>query len=157
MYVKILNNEVDTYPYSLAQLSIDNKNVSFPKINHSVGIPDNLLSVFAEYGVYPCGELERPSYNRQTQLLTKDSEPKLVNGAWCMGWTITEATSDDLVLLTATEARLMRDERNTRLAATDWVGASDVTMSPEYTSFRQSLRDVPAQGGFPYSITWPTL
>ena len=74
-----------------------------------------------------------------------------------MGWTITEATSDDLVLLTATEARLMRDERNTRLGATDWVGASDINMSSEYTIYRQSLRDVPTQTGFPYSITWPTL
>jgi len=50
----------------------------------------------------------------------------------------------------------VRADRNARLAATDWMASQDVTMSSEWASYRSSLRDVPAQAGFPNTITWPT-
>ena len=50
----------------------------------------------------------------------------------------------------------VREERDALLAATDWMGNSDVTMSDAWTTYRTALRDVPAQSGFPNSITWPT-
>ena len=50
----------------------------------------------------------------------------------------------------------VREERDALLAATDWMGNSDVTMSDAWTTYRTALRNVPAQGGFPNSITWPT-
>ncbi len=50
----------------------------------------------------------------------------------------------------------VREERDALLAATDWMGNSDVTMSSAWTTYRAALRDVPAQSGFPNSITWPT-
>ena len=37
----------------------------------------------------------------------------------------------------------------------DWHGLSDNVMTAEMTTYRQSLRDVPAQANFPNSITWP--
>ncbi len=53
-------------------------------------------------------------------------------------------------------ATQVREQRNARLAETDWMASSDLTMSSEWASYRSSLRDVPAQEGFPNSITWPT-
>ncbi len=50
----------------------------------------------------------------------------------------------------------VREERDALLTATDWMGNSDVTMSDGWTNYRQALRDLPAQSGFPNSITWPT-
>lgn len=50
----------------------------------------------------------------------------------------------------------VREERDARLAETDWMASSDLTMSSEWTSYRSSLRDVPSQAGFPNTITWPT-
>ena len=49
-----------------------------------------------------------------------------------------------------------RAERNAKLAETDWTASSDVTMSDAMRTYRQALRDVPAQEGFPSDITWPT-
>ena len=49
----------------------------------------------------------------------------------------------------------VRAERNTLLAATDWMALSDVTMSPKWAAYRQALRDVPEQAGFPENVTWP--
>jgi len=53
-------------------------------------------------------------------------------------------------------AEMARAERNAKLAETDWTASSDVTMSDAMRTYRQALRDVPAQEGFPSSITWPT-
>ena len=36
----------------------------------------------------------------------------------------------------------LRDKRNELLRETDWMGNSDVTMSSEWTTYRQSLRDI---------------
>lgn len=48
----------------------------------------------------------------------------------------------------------IRAERDSRLASTDWTSSSDLKMSNEMKVYRQALRDVPAQEGFP-EVTWP--
>ena len=53
------------------------------------------------------------------------------------------------------QAAQVREERDAKLAATDWMANSDVTMSDEWRTYRAALRDVPAQAGFPTSVTWP--
>ena len=50
----------------------------------------------------------------------------------------------------------VRKKRNTLLAETDWWATSDRTMTPEQTAYRQALRDITDQAGFPTDITWPT-
>ncbi len=65
-------------------------------------------------------------------------------GHWVLGWT--------LQALSAEEARALRDSL---LAATDWTANSDVTMSDEMRTYRQALRDVPSQAGFPDNVNWP--
>ena len=50
----------------------------------------------------------------------------------------------------------VRNQRNALLAETDYMALSDVTMSDAWTAYRQALRDIPAQDGFPSSVTWPT-
>ena len=54
------------------------------------------------------------------------------------------------------EGPKVREERNALLAETDWWAVSDRTMTQAETDYRQALRDVPQQEGFPTDITWPT-
>lgn len=49
-----------------------------------------------------------------------------------------------------------REKRDALLAESDWMASQDRTMSQAEKDYRQALRDVPAQAGFPTSITWPT-
>ena len=58
--------------------------------------------------------------------------------------------------LDAASAAQVRAERDQFIAETDWWSASDLTMTAEQTAYRQALRDVPAQAGFPTNVTWPT-
>tara|TARA_Y100000780_G_C13348977_1_gene288242 strand:+ start:145 stop:438 length:294 start_codon:yes stop_codon:yes gene_type:complete len=53
----------------------------------------------------------------------------------------------------------MREDRNRRLAETDWYGSSDLTMSGDMTTYRQALRDLPAGKTTKADVdgaTWPT-
>lgn len=49
----------------------------------------------------------------------------------------------------------VRTHRNYLLAECDWRAFSDVTLSDEWKTYRQALRDVPTQSD-PDNITWPT-
>ena len=53
-------------------------------------------------------------------------------------------------------AEQVREERDAKLTACDWMANSDITMASAWTTYRQGLRDVPAQAGFPTDVTWPT-
>lgn len=51
----------------------------------------------------------------------------------------------------------VRDERNKLLSECDWTQALDTPASVRdvWAAYRQALRDVPQQSGFPLNITWP--
>ena len=54
------------------------------------------------------------------------------------------------------KAAEVRAERNTKLAATDWTQITDATADKAaWAIYRQALRDVTTQAGFPQTITWP--
>lgn len=48
-----------------------------------------------------------------------------------------------------------RAKRDTLLNEVDWSAGSDVVMSDAMKAYRQALRDVPQQAGFPDTIEWP--
>ena len=53
----------------------------------------------------------------------------------------------------------LREQRNILLAETDWMGNSDVTMSADWKTYRQALRDITKQTPSDdalSNITWPT-
>jgi hypothetical protein len=71
-----------------------------------------------------------------------------------------EITEEQLQEMTSSTennvAQYLRMERNALLAETDWWAVADRTMTQAETDYRQALRDVPAQAGFPDNVTWPT-
>ena len=50
----------------------------------------------------------------------------------------------------------LRNKRNQLLAETDFYALSDVTMSDEMKTYRQALRDLPANTSDPANPTYPT-
>jgi hypothetical protein len=56
----------------------------------------------------------------------------------------------------APTAESVRSQRNALLAETDWMALSDNTLTPEWAAYRQALRDITEQAGFPENVTWPT-
>ena len=148
MYVKTSNGAVEQFPYTLGNLRRDNPNTSFPK-----SISDATL---ASYGVYPVTQDDKPSYDNRTQKVSRNTTPTETNGAWSVGWTITDRTAAEIQDYDNSLAEDVRKKRNEKLVATDWWMLSDHTATQSQIDYRQALRDVPSQSGFPHTITWPT-
>ena len=139
MFAKVSNGAVERFPYTISDLRRDNPNVSFPAT-----VPDAEL---ASYGVERVTPATAPSINTLTHRLERSCE--LVDGVWTEVWTETQRES-------AVAEKNIRDQRNQLLSQTDWTQLSDSSVASTWTTYRQELRDVPAQDGFPYSVTWPT-
>ena len=58
----------------------------------------------------------------------------------------------DMTSIWAKQVRVQRDEL---LASSDSMALAD-RITDSWRTYRQALRDVPAQTGFPANITWPT-
>lgn len=54
-------------------------------------------------------------------------------------------------------ASAVRAERDAKLAASDWTQVADAPVDKAaWATYRQALRDLTVQAGFPSSITWPS-
>ena len=73
------------------------------------------------------------AYNVKVENTTADEQTELINQKW----------------------NEIRNTRNILLQDTDWRASSDLTLSDDWKTYRQALRDVPTQSD-PYNITWPT-
>ena len=73
---------------------------------------------------------------------------------WGVTWSQVSAKKDELVA--AEPMRLLRAERDRKLADTDWWATSDRTMTDAQTTYRQALRDVPASYSSLDDVVWPT-
>ena len=71
---------------------------------------------------------------------------------------LTDAQKATLANLKATQNDWvnLRNRRNLRLRNTDEWALSDRTMSDQQKTYRQALRDLPANTSDPTDITWPT-
>ncbi len=60
----------------------------------------------------------------------------------------------------AEQAKSVRASRDAKLAECDWIVIKNLELNANipgaWEVYRQALRDVPAQAGFPWTITWPT-
>ena len=96
-----------------------------------------------------------------------------IGGQWytkyVLGPVFTDTTNPDGTVVTAAEqeaaykaakdaaqAQAIRDQRNTKLSETDWTQVADSPVDKAvWATYRQALRDITAQAGFPWDITWP--
>ena len=73
---------------------------------------------------------------------------------WGTDWSAVSATAAELAA--AEPMKLLREERDRLIAATDWWASSDLTMTAAQTTYRQALRDITASATSLDDVTWPT-
>lgn len=146
-YAKLdANGALERYPYTLTDLRRDNPQTSFGRT-----ISEETAEAFS---CVPVTQVTPPADDH-----TKNFErsAQLVDGAWQEQWIESDATSEQITERTTAKANDVRAERNEKLAATDWTQLADQSsVAATWTTYRQELRDVPGQSGFPFTVTWPT-
>lgn len=79
-----------------------------------------------------------------------------VNGQWFTKFSVADMDADAIASLDARQADSVRAERNRKLTASDWTQVEDAPVDKAaWAAYRQGLRDVPSQEGFPWDVTWP--
>jgi hypothetical protein len=73
---------------------------------------------------------------------------------WGTTWATVSGKKDELIA--AEPMRLLRAERDRRLAETDWWAVADRTMTSEQTVYRQALRDITTSATSLDDVVWPT-
>ena len=141
-----------------------NPNVSLPKVWNE--------NVYEALGIDPVLETPKPATTGDYKVIVRDGSEQDANSNWVQKWAerdmFSDTTEDGVTTtkaeheaayqakLDADKAESVRSERDQKLKNTDWMGLSDVTMSEDWKTYRQALRDVPGQSAFPNDITWPS-
>ena len=152
---------------SQGQLRKENPNTSMPKIWNS--------NVYNVLNVDPVLPAPKPTDGIGAyQIVRRNGVTQDANGNWLQAWEIVDMFADttvDGVTTTKAEheaayqqgldtdaADRNRNERDIRIAETDWWASSDLTMTAEQTAYRQALRDITTHDNWPQleEADWPT-
>lgn len=156
MFAEVNNQTVVTFPYDYDTLVKKNPSTRFPQedlLSMYQGTKDNL----AGNELVRVVMADEPSYDKKTQTAVLNSQPSLVNGVWTLGWSIQALSAEEQAAKQAQQASIVRHDRNNRLSETDWTQVEDSPVDKAaWATYRQALRDVPTQAGFPWDVNWPS-
>ena len=127
-------------------------------------------------GIDPVLAAPAPAPSGEYKVVSRNGVVQDANGNWVEAYVERDMFSDYVdeegVTVTKTEqeqaytarkneeaATAVRAERDKLIASCDWMAIKafegGTTVSTEWATYRQALRDVSAQAGFPNDITWP--
>lgn len=79
-----------------------------------------------------------------------------IDGAWYTKYSVADMDDEAKAAKDAEQAKSVRDQRNTKLSESDWTQVADAPVDKEaWATYRQALRDITTQTGFPWEVTWP--
>ena len=140
-YAYIEDDAITQYPVTEYEIRTNFSNISFPRDLSTVD--------FSGLGVVYVTATEIPAFDSISQFVV-EGDPTQNNGTWEKTWIVVDRPTDDVAVL-------VRKKRDAELLASDWTQLqnSPVDVSA-WAAYRQDLRDIPDQAGFPTSVTWPT-
>jgi hypothetical protein len=146
MFAKIDNGVVVEWP--IPNIKKRFPNISFPAVMTDSVVPEGYVMV----GVIPLPVVE------PTQRVVP-GKPIKQGDRWVQSWDVLPMDENEAESYTHAILTSVRQERDQRLAETDWVVIKSLErsqpISPEWVAYRQALRDLPSQSGFPNAVIWP--
>jgi hypothetical protein len=148
MHALIENGAVAQYPYTTGDLKRANPQTSFPS-----QISDASL---LEYGVHRVFFATQPEVT-DTQVLEEGTPVfSTEDQRWTQTFAVRDMSAEEVASRNDAQAAQIRAERNSMLAASDWTQLADSTADKAaWATYRQALRDITAQAGFPWTVDWP--
>ena len=122
-----------------------------------VSFPDDYYRASAESAGYICMESDtEPEFFTRWVHTTPESPDNVGDESAGIGSIAIVLTDDEYDTVLAASARQKRDRL---IAATDYLVTPDYPIESDRLAkvkiYRQALRDIPEQSGFPRTITWP--
>lgn len=151
LLIQVENNIPVGRPVTVQNFKLLNPKVSFPK-----ALTPDAVEPYG-FGVY------RKSSKPDLSLYEKAIEAapqKASDGVWEQVWQVVTMTDAEASERDDKEANIVRSRRDGLLQETDWIVIKSYergqNIPAEWELYRQALRDITAQAGFPYEVTWPT-
>ena len=119
------------------------KNTSFSRL-----LDEDLLDAFDTDIVFEGPQKQGPPPYSQTY---RDGVEK-INGRWYTKYSIRQQDKEPI---DKQYAENIRNRRNNLIKESDWRAVSDRELEPEWKEYRQALRDISKQEGFPHDVKWP--
>ena len=80
-----------------------------------------------------------------------------VDGKWFTKYSVSDLDADGIALKDEEQAKSVRATRNSLIAECDWTQVEDSPVDKAaWATYRQELRDLTLQAGFPFDVTYPT-
>ena len=123
----------------------------FPNTGFPVQLTEAIINDFGGDVVFE-GPQAQPS---RYQVAFRDGVEQ-IDGKWFIKWSVADMEQEAKDALDAQQAASQRAYRNTLLSDSDWTQVLDAPVDQTaWAAYRQALRDVTAQEGFPWAIEWP--
>lgn len=140
------DNQVVKYPLSINQWRVEHPSVSLPE--------RPTKQQLEEFGIVKV-EFSNPP-NQQYIFNYEETVELNDNGLWQRAWIITDASEEEIYSRTTEQSVKTRQLRNEKLAECDWTQLTDAPVNKAaWATYRQKLRDLTAQEGFPWEVQWP--
>lgn len=79
-----------------------------------------------------------------------------VDGKWYTKHSVADLDAEGIAAKDAEQAKSVREQRTQKLKDSDWTQVADAPVDQAaWATYRQALRDVPSQAGFPWEVQWP--
>lgn len=150
MYARIELDQIVEYP--LYEVDIQRR---FPELDYPLNSESTLPESYVRVTPNPIGV-------QDYSLKYSEGLPLLILSEYVQSWVTTPLSPEELTAQEPEVAAQVRNRRNSLLLQSDiwvvadrWAGYSEAQRTL-YADYRQALRDISAQPGFPYSVTWPT-
>ena len=78
------------------------------------------------------------------------------DGKWYTKYSVANMNAEAITAKDAEQAKSVRASRDEKLKDCDWTQVADAPVDKAvWATYRQALRDVTTQTGFPWTVTWP--
>lgn len=105
------------------------------------------------FGVYDYTSQPEPS---KYQKVVEVEPVKDAQGIYRQTWAVVEMNTEEQFAEDTRKASEVRSERNWKLTRSDWTQIADAQVNKAaWATYRQALRDITSQAGFPWTINWP--
>lgn len=130
---------------------------NFRQLFSNVSFPSILTPAIVEpygYGLYDFSiKPEQQKYKKIVETVPVKNQ----YGVWKQSWNLVDKTEQEKEEENENKKKEVRAQRTQLLLASDWTQVADSPVDKQaWALYRQSLRDVTLQSGFPWNVQWPT-
>jgi len=140
---------------STGQVMFESELRSYLAANNGPSYAQLTVEVMEAIGVDPV--LEGPQAQPTRYQVAYRDGVQEIGGQWFTKYSVADMDDEAKATTDAAQAASVRQQRDDKLSKCDWTQVADAPVDKAaWATYRQALRDLPKEAGFPWTIIWPT-